>query len=488
MGFLGMEGIGWGGIGQGINDMTDKILRQRDIERQREANKALMLYRQAQAKRLEELTKAAQEKADAENLKRAGLAEAATQANRPPMAENPALATLAADPRYQDALQNQGTSQAPWGQMPRGQITPVGNEQLTGLMQGGFDPTIYFQKASPYLSGQEVISAFNAAQAAQTAPYQRAKLAAETQKALQGNKPSLITGVDAQGEPIRTEDKPNVKPYEQKTDFKLFYNTWKTAGKTDAQISALWHKQKEKEAINIGLGRAQAYGDIRLVTVLDTKDPNPDTRLRTMNVNDFNDLNAKYPNRFVQSSQSPEQKEAMAAARQRAGMRSANVQTAYKVFSQEAGELVALRKKVQDKGLLPEGLKDVGTINQWIGKKTNDPDVAELQKKTKLLADTLQRTIGGTQGGQWAFEVAADILDPTYNAQAFKRIIISHTKTFQRMADAYKEFGKEENIPPPAVIGPPQRAIDYLKKNPKQAIFFDQKYGKGASKRYLGGR
>jgi hypothetical protein len=37
-----------------------------------------------------------------------------------------------------------------------------------------------------------------------------------------------------------------------------------------------------------------------------------------------------------------------------------------------------------------------------------------------------------------------------------------------------------------APSGIPQGAIDYLKQNPKNAIFFDQKYGSGASKRVLG--
>jgi hypothetical protein len=155
------------------------------------------------------------------------------------------------------------------------------------------------------------------------------------------------------------------------------------------------------------------------------------------------------PDRYMPLG-APEVTGEKAAATQRSGMRSANVQTAYKVFSAEAPELVSLRAKVQAKGLLPENIKDIGSFNQWIGKKINDPDVAELQKKTKLLADTLQRTIGGTQGGQWAFEVAADILDPTYNTPAFKRIIDSHTKTFGRMAEAYKNFGKEE-----PVVNPP---------------------------------
>jgi len=233
------------------------------------------------------------------------------------------------------------------------------------------------------------------------------------------------------------------------TDYKTFYNSQKELGKTDSEISKEWHRLKIEESMAVGKGRAEAYGDIRLTTVVDTKDPNPDTRLKTMSVNQFNDLNSQFPDRYVQSSQSPEQKEMMAAAAQRGGMRSANVQTAYDVFAKEAPELASLRAKVQAKGLLPEGIKDIGALNQWVGKKINDPDVAELQKKTKLLADTLQRTIGGTQGGQWAFEVAADILDPTYDTKAFSRILQSHTKTFARMAEAYKNFGKE-----PAVSSP----------------------------------
>jgi hypothetical protein len=48
--------------------------------------------------------------------------------------------------------------------------------------------------------------------------------------------------------------------------------------------------------------------------------------------------------------------------------------------------------------------------------------------------------------------------------------------------DLRVDYKPKTGNPPPII---PQGAIDQLKNNPKQAIFFDQKYGKGASKKYL---
>lgn len=133
------------------------------------------------------------------------------------------------------------------------------------------------------------------------------------------------------------------------------------------------------------------------------------------------------------------------AARNRYGMRGASIITAADVFNKEAPELITLRNIVQAKNLLPTGgWKDLEALNQWLGMKASDPDVAELKKKTKLTADLLQRTIGGSQGGQWAFEVAADILDPSLAPQAFKRIWTSHSMTLTRMANEYKHLGENK--------------------------------------------
>jgi len=241
----------------------------------------------------------------------------------------------------------------------------------------------------------------------------------------------------------------------QQEDMKKIQNETKTPNEIELQIRA--NKGDKEAAQNLadirkakidiqkasGEGRANAYGNIRAITVIDTKNPDPDSRLMTLNMNQFNELNSKEPGRYVASSQSPEQKEAMAQAVQRGGATTSNVVSAVKMYKMEAPELIDLREKVRDKGLLPEsGFKDIGALNQWLGSKTNDPDTALLQKKTKFLADSLMRVIGGSQGGEWAFKVASDILDPSYSPEAFSGIVNSHGEAMIRMAKARASFGK----------------------------------------------
>lgn len=74
---------------------------------------------------------------------------------------------------------------------------------------------------------------------------------------------------------------------------------------------------------------------------------------------------------------------------------------------------------------------------------SSDPDTAELKKRTTLLADNLQRTIGGTSGGQWAFNVASTLLDPTLAPEAFTRVMNAHGQQIGEMARAYQSFGEE---------------------------------------------
>lgn len=122
------------------------------------------------------------------------------------------------------------------------------------------------------------------------------------------------------------------------------------------------------------------------------------------------------------------------------------MRTASNVFNAEMPEIIEIRNRVAENGLLPTGgFKDVEVFNQWLNAKTNDEDTVILKKKVKLLADTLQRTVGGSQGGQWAFEVAADILDGTYSPRVFQKILESHGKTLKRMADEYANFGQKES-------------------------------------------
>lgn len=139
-------------------------------------------------------------------------------------------------------------------------------------------------------------------------------------------------------------------------------------------------------------------------------------------------------------------KQSLAEAGQAGGTRAASVRTASNVFNAEMPEIIEIRNRVAENGLLPTGgFKDVEVFNQWLNAKTNDEDTVILKKKVKLLADTLQRTVGGSQGGQWAFEVAADILDGTYSPRVFQKILESHGKTLKRMADEYANFGQKES-------------------------------------------
>jgi hypothetical protein len=133
-----------------------------------------------------------------------------------------------------------------------------------------------------------------------------------------------------------------------------------------------------------------------------------------------------------------------AEAAQRGGSQTANVDAANKLYNENLPEIIALREKVAKKGLLPDTqFKDLNGVKQWIGMKTSDPDVVELQGKVKLMADNLQKTLGGSQGGEWAFKVADTLLDPSYQADAFKRRMESHGKDLKRLATIRKSFGKD---------------------------------------------
>ncbi len=72
-------------------------------------------------------------------------------------------------------------------------------------------------------------------------------------------------------------------------------------------------------------------------------------------------------------------------------------------------------------------------------------------------------------------------------AQAGKLRMKSVEDQLKETREQMRSRGGQKNIPT-ETKSPPQAAIDYLKKNPKQAIFFDQKYGRGASQRILGGQ
>ena len=191
--------------------------------------------------------------------------------------------------------------------------------------------------------------------------------------------------------------------------------------------------------------RYKGLGDIRTQNIIDE-----DTGKATpATINEITALKkkGKVPEA---AGYSPAKKQELAEAGQRGGSRAASVRTASKVFDLEAPELIELREKVKAKNLLPTGgFKDLEAVDQWALSKSSDPDVVLFKKKTKFLADTLQRTIGGTAGGQWAFEVAADILDGSYDTPAFAGVVNSHGTTLRRMANEYRNFGKDNDLDVP---------------------------------------
>lgn len=68
-----------------------------------------------------------------------------------------------------------------------------------------------------------------------------------------------------------------------------------------------------------------------------------------------------------------------------------------------------------------------------------------------------------------------------------KKIIQYGVDAKKRLEKAYDmKWGDKKDAAPTTTV--PQPAIDYLKKNPNTAAFFDMKYGKGMSKQYLGGQ
>ena len=226
--------------------------------------------------------------------------------------------------------------------------------------------------------------------------------------------------------------------------FEEIYPQFKGKKGTPAYAAA-WEKYKnlsdEKQRVGITVGvtsgtaRAKAFKEEGYYAVTDNE-----TGQRKY-VKGYQ-LNNDQTGRYMPLSADVDLAEEKGAAKQRGGATTANVTAAYKMYMQEAPELIELRNSVYAKGALPSRLKSMESIQQWLGKESSDPDTALLQKKTKFLADSLMRVIGGTQGGEWAFKVAADILDPSFSPDAFSGIVMSHGVAMGRMAQARQNFGK----------------------------------------------
>lgn len=136
-------------------------------------------------------------------------------------------------------------------------------------------------------------------------------------------------------------------------------------------------------------------------------------------------------------------------AKQRSGVKAANIDAAYKMYTTAMPELLDLSKKIRSRGILPANLTSINAVNDWVNSHTSDPDVARFQTQLTFMADALSSAIGPGQGGKWTFDMASKLLNKNWNYPAFKRVVEGHKKELETMRKARRSFGKEsaENKP-----------------------------------------
>lgn len=185
-----------------------------------------------------------------------------------------------------------------------------------------------------------------------------------------------------------------------------------------------------------GAGRGQAYNASKVYAVTDTV---TGKRLYKSGAVLLNDTEGRFTPLTGDVNLSQEKSE----ARMRGGARAAAIDTANNLYQENAPKLVELRRRVEQKKLLPSGgLKSINQYQNWVGKHTSDPDVAELTGKATLIAENLQRTVGGGVG-EWTFRITKDLLDPALSPEAFERRIKSHAGDISKMAESSRGFGKQ---------------------------------------------
>lgn len=137
----------------------------------------------------------------------------------------------------------------------------------------------------------------------------------------------------------------------------------------------------------------------------------------------------------------------MQKLKQQGGVRAVNAYVAADTYKAEAEELIKLRNelKLSNPSIFSgvgSKLRKVNDISQWANMNTSDdPKLAEFIKGTTLLADVLMNAVGGAQGGQWAFELASKLLDPSLPDEAYKATIDKHMRTLMTKAKIYKDVG-----------------------------------------------
>lgn len=114
------------------------------------------------------------------------------------------------------------------------------------------------------------------------------------------------------------------------------------------------------------------------------------------------------------------------------------------MFNVVTPDLIALMDKVASKSALPVNIRTFNALDQWAKEESGDPDVAEFKGRVLFLSESLQRTFGGGQGGEWAFELAKDLINPTLAPDAFARRVTAHAEDLNLVASNWKQFGKKD--------------------------------------------
>ena len=172
-------------------------------------------------------------------------------------------------------------------------------------------------------------------------------------------------------------------------------------------------------------------------------------------------------------------------ARGRGGTRAMNLTVANNVYQKTIPEVIDLRRKLRREDFPNlSKLKDFNAVDQWARTRTSDPVLSKFKGKVLILSEQLQR-IFTSQGGEWAFKAAQQLLDGSLDAPAFESLAMGHATDLNRAASEARSFGEESlaevpGIPPtgstPAQSAP-KEALDYLKGHPELKDQFKLKYG-----------
>ena len=103
------------------------------------------------------------------------------------------------------------------------------------------------------------------------------------------------------------------------------------------------------------------------------------------------------------------------------------------------------------------GNKVINKVVQYANSTFRDnPELTKYIKDSKLLADKLQRAIGGNQGGKYALEFAQQLIDPTLPPASFQATLDTHRETLNDSARNWAfagEPGRPGSVPKPIIKG-----------------------------------